>query len=772
MSTSQPAAEPVQAADPLRASTSRTRGDRRSAPPAARTWRRPILWTLPLYLGLQAAQLGVLRAVVPRFFWIDDAQIQFTPMAWWLGHNFSGTPPLLDPDQGMSADLSADMQYGVLDVVRWPFLIFAGHQHSLVGIATAQAWLSIFVLGIASLTLLLNHRVRPSLAVAGALGVATSGFMMWWASGWSPQMWSMATLIWLWAALSSRRWWGIVGVGLASAAVVCAGNPYLLPLVPVLVVACGYERWRAEGRSVLRSRETAATLLALAAGAALSTPTLVNALDVAQWMYRPSPAFTVASAGGSVNLLDVLVGGTTLLNERSLPILSTLLFAFPLMALVEWRRAIRGRGVLPAGALWLTAAALTQLPTYVSAFRYPFRLMIVVQVAFGLLAVLAFSHARLVNRRRLLVAAALVLGQTALAFSRAAVLWRWHILNMVLVGVAILALLAFVGALPVVRGVPTRWIRPVAAVVLVGLSASPLLVQLGMQTTVESRYEALVSGPDPRASVYRSRTNGYDVGATVSDVRQNAYARDTSLSVYAFGAFADGNDRGWHTGVLGGNANLPAGLRPGYGSLAVWPVGIQQVLKADYESGLYARQPGLTGTPKGSDVPWVDLLSGNRVLLGMTGRVPADVEAYFAKHWTTVSTRNGWTEYRRPHPLPGRITLESGAAATASGPDDGVAYLGRPLERYTVSTTAAGGRLVFRTPYWNGFRATLDGRPVKVSAFAGALLQVDLPAGVSAGDLKVYFEPIGARLLPASVGIGAVLLVLAAGLSLWRRPTS
>jgi hypothetical protein len=741
-------------------------GDRSAA---ASVWDRPGLWAIPLYLVLQAVQLGVLRRAAPHFFWLDDAQIQFTPMTWWLGRHFDGTPPLLDPDQGMADNLTADMQYGVLDVVRWPFLLFAGQQDSLAGIATAHAWISVFTLGCASLAVLLNHRVRPTLAVAGALGVATSGFMMWWASGWSPQMWSMATLVWLWAALSSHRWYGAVGVGLASAAVVCSGNPWIIPLVPVLVAAYGYERWRELGRGLLRSRQTGATVLALMAGVALSVPTLVNTLDIAQWMHRPAPEYVVASAGGALNLFDLFVGGTTQLNDRNVPMLSTLLFALPLLTLVDWRRAVRSPGVLTAGALWVTAAALTQLPTHLAALRYPFRVMVVVEVALGLLAVLAFASAPLVTRRRLLVAGGLVLLQAAIGLSRSPVLWRWHALSTVLVVLAVLAVLVLVGRLPVVRGVATRWVRPVAAATVVALAASPLLVQVAMMSTVQERYEHLVSGPDDRVDVFRSMTNGYDVGATVPQFRANAYATDTSLTVYPFGVFGDGNDRGWRHGVLGGNANLPADLRVGYGSLAVWHEGVRQVLEADYQNGLAYDQPGLMVVPEGSDVPWVDLLAGNRVLLGLDPHVPGAVSEYFEQHWTLVSSHDGWKEYQRAVPLPGRISQVSGVTVADAAPNDGVAHLGEPLERYTVSTGDSGGRLVFRTPYWNGFRATLDGRPVEVSAFEGSVLQVEVPAGVSSGRLEVFFEPIGARLLPVGVGAGAVLLLSAAAVSVLAR---
>ncbi len=723
---------------------------------------------LAAYLLAQSALLAGLHVVVPRFFWLDDAQIQFTPMSWWLGRRLAeGELPLLDPDQGMAANLTADMQYGVLDVVRWPFLLWAGAQEDLALVATVHAWLAVLVLGCACLSLLLRYGVQPALAAGTSLGAATSGFLLWWGSAWSPLMWSVAALVWLWAATESRRWHGVLGAGLACAAVVCAGNPYILPLVPVLLGCLAWTRWRVFGRALLRDRPTRATALALLAGGVLSLPTVVNALDMAEWMWRPAPEYTLGFAGGGVNLLDILVGGTTLLGGANVPIMSTAVIALPLVAFVQWRRAVQHPGVLVAGAVWAVSVLITQLPTFMLGFRMPWRLLGVVQVCFALLVVLAFTAASRLDRRRVVLAAALLLLQFLVALLRAPVLWRWHALGLVLAAVALLAVLVVVrpAVLSIVPWSP-RWGRPVAAAAVVLACGAPLVVQVAMGATLQERHEALVSGPTPVA-VFRPNTMGYDVGTTVSDFRNNALATDTSLSVYSFGALADNDDRGWAHGVLGGNANLPADLRVGYGSLAVWPRGVQEHLEADYQSGLRLDQPGLTVVPEGAPVPWVDLLSGNRVLLGRDGAVPPAVAEYFARHWVLVSVEDGWREYRRAVPLPGRVTMVVGAGTTVRthGPDDGVAALGRPFERYEVSTGDDGGRVVFRTPYWNGFSATLDGRPVEVSAYAGSVLQVVLPPGVDAGMLEVSFAPIGARLLLVCLPTGAVLLLIAVGLA-------
>ncbi len=735
---------------------------------------RPGLWAFPAYLCVQLALLAGLRAAVPRFFWFDDAQIQFMPMYWWLGRQLDdGGLPLLDPDQGMAGNLTADMQNGVLDPIRWPFMLWAGGQEDLLHVATVHGWLSVLVLGTACLALLLNHRVRPALAVAVAVGAATSGFFLWYGSAWSPVMWSLAALIWLWAALSSRRWYGVPGVGLATAAVVCAGNPYILPLLPVLVACQGLERWQRSGRRLLRDRHTWATVVALLAGMALSLPTLVNALDVAPWMWRLPAPVTVGSAGTGTNLLDIVLSGTTLLNASNVPIFSTAVIALPLLALVHWRRAVRAPGVLTAAAVWVVGVLWTQLPDAFLVFRIPFRLLSVVQVGFALLAVLAFTGAARVTRRRSAAALGLLALQFVVALMRAPMLWRWHVIGLA-VGVVALAAVVLLARPSVLHGArrARRLVRPVAVVTVVLACAAPLAVQLGLQGVLQERYEAITVREDQSGvPVYRPNTGGQDVGTTVQEFRDNAVATDTSLTIYAFGSFDDPDDRGWHRGVLGGNLNLLAGLRPGFGSLAVWPRGVQQHLAANYQSALDLQQRGLLAVPDGVDVPWVDLLSSNRVLLGVGGAVPQRLAGHFEQNWTFVADHDGYREYVRPEPLPGRVTavLGSGVTVADAGANDGVAVLGGPFERYTVTTGDDGGSLVFRTAYWNGFSASLDGRPLEVSAFEDAVLQVDLPAGVSGGTLEISFEPIGARLLPVALGAGGVLLAVAVVLTVWRR---
>jgi hypothetical protein len=365
-------------------------------------------------------------------------------------------------------------------------------------------------------------------------------------------------------------------------------------------------------------------------------------------------------------------------------------------------------------------------------------------------------------------------------------MWHWHVISGAVVTLAVAAVLVLVSpgarfapllpgplARPVgprLTGLLTRrWVRPLAAAGVLVLAISPLLGQLRFSTVVQQRYEALVPHAGDDGGLYRGLTMGDDVASSVEATRANAFATDSSLTVYPFGVFNDGDDRGWRHGVLGGNANLVAGLRPGYGSLAVWPKGVQEHLNADYQSGLSYDQPGLLDIPEGASVPWIDLLSGNRVLLGLNSYVPDRVAEYFEENWTLVYDRQGWKEYARPEAMPGRVTMATRTTVTAVGAEDGIAHAGSAFETYDVSTGHRTGSLVFRTPYWNGLRATLDGEPVEVSAYQGAVLQVRLPAGVTHGRLQISFEPIAARILPACVLAGGALLVVAVLVGARRR---
>jgi hypothetical protein len=171
---------------------------------------------------------------------------------------------------------------------------------------------------------------------------------------------------------------------------------------------------------------------------------------------------------------------------------------------------------------------------------------------------------------------------------------------------------------------------------------------------------------------------------------------------------------------------------------------------------------GLLDRVPGTDVPWIDAMSADRVLLPPS--TPRAVRRYFERGWTRGEDVGGFASFRRPEPLASRVTAATGVTALDDvGAGDRSAYPGEPLNTYRVSTDDDGGQLLFRIPWWPGLTATVDGRPVATSAVRGTLLRVAVPGGLDDARLEVRYEPAGGDLLvPAWVAGGLLVLGVAA----------
>ena len=730
------------------------------------------------YLGysvLQVAQLAVLHRLAPRFFWLDDSQAQFAPMVWWMGRNAQhGVPPLGDPDWGVAGAVTTDMQYGSFDPLHWAVAAVLGRNENLVRMTWEYGATCVLILGLGVLTLLRQHRVPGALAVAGAVGVASSGFFLWYGSFWWPLMWGTAWLPWLWVGLAGRRPVGVLLAGLGTWAVLASGNPYSIPFAAVIVAGQLWERRRAAGswRATGRSRLFRCQVLSCVGGAVIASPTLVNAVQATGYTTRQSAEAVLGNTGLAVpNLLDTLLGGPTLLGETNSfngaislsPSLATFLLAVPVLVLVRWRSAWWSPG-LPTAVLLVAAAVLaTQLPTVVGPFRFPFRHLVVVQVAVPVLALIGMAAAPASTPLRRRLAAALLGLQFLIAAFRAPLLWPWHVAALVVTGAALVCLLISLGE----RAVR---VRVTAGALVAVLSAGVLFLGEQMMVEVQDRQNATRGFTGAAGQPYRDigvpGQSGADaLGSTIADLRARSILTDQSATVYAWGGFPAvfGADRGWSQGLFPGNANVLAGAAVGFGYLASPHEYLNPVLCLSYVGSLGCADPGraLADVP-GTTRPWLDVLASDSVLLRVTA--PAQVRAWFDENWDAGPGDANWLRYTRPagDRLPGRMAQLDGVDVDEQDWTTGLARLGEPQETYRVSTSAdSPGTVLLRLPYWPGYRATVDDEPVQVSARAGALVQVVVPAGVSDGRLDVFFDPVGARLLVPSLLGGAIVLLAA-----------
>lgn len=719
--------------------------------------RTTLLCLLSLWV-LQAVQVLFLHWRDPRFFWLDDSQAQFGPTAWWAGQHLSGgRPPLLDADLGSGGNFVADIQYGTLDPLHWVLDYAASRTTNLLHFSWFFGALCMVLLGTGSLLLLLRHRVHPALAVAGAVGIASSGFYLWYGSSWWPVLWSVCWLPWLWLGLRGRSWQGVLVTGLAVWALIDAGNPYALPFAALLVVAQAVERCWGRGRRALLDPSSLARGGALLGGFVIALPTLLSVVQNTPVMSRPGPEMLIGNQGfGVPNLLDVVVGGPTLMGQTNsffgyiglTPAMATLAFALPLAALVSWRRALRRPGVLTAGSVYLAGLVATQLPTTFSVFRYPFRYLVIVQVFLPLLVLIAVSVAPVLTRRRLVLAGGLTLLTGLLAAFRAPDFLAWHVLGVVVVGAGAAA------AVVLLTGRAGRRVLALSAVVAVGAAAVVLPVGVQMMIRMQERADAQAGTVGLHRGPLRALYEGEAMGATVQDYRTTVFADDQVLTAIAYDFGLD-NGRSLH--LMRGNGNLLAGLYPGFGSIAVGQEAYNSRWCHSFD-GLTCSDPAALLAPApGTGTAWVDLLSADTVIVSTAA--PRALVQHFDTTRALVRTTDQFREYVREDGLPGRVTHVDGVQVDPAHYSSGPAWSGTAMDTYRVTTGARAGSLVLRVAYWPGMRATLNGRDLPVSTVDGAVVRLDVPAGVTSGQLQLSYRPVGDRILVPALAVGAILVL-------------
>ncbi len=740
-----------------------TRASEQGRPPATRLLK----WIFVYLLG-QAIFFYVLRKLDRRFFWLDDQQVQFLPTYHWFGRNLlDGRPPLMSPELGNAGNFVADAQYGVYDPGHWLLSALVSRAENLNDAAWIMSGSCVVVLGLGVIVLLSHYRCPPLLSVAAALGLANTGFFLWFGSSYWPLMLSTAWLPWFWYGLATPHRRGVVIVGLSAYLLVGAGYPYNLIFAAATVLAQAGERWLRNGFRAVVAREALARAAAGVAGVIAGLPTLLSLAQMIPFTTRTFPAGPLGNPGGyTPSLLDALVGGSTLTplvtsyyfgNLLLAPVAATAVFAVPALVLVRWRAVWRRPGVLTALALLALAAVATQTPTYVGPLRYPWRYLALIGLYMPLLVALGLTYGAAFTRKRLIAAAVILAGQAGLAVLRVPALVSWHLVALLVASLAVAGLVAATSATRrslVVAGMAALLTTSVAAPLVGERSA------VSSQARLDIAAGAPVTGRPSRSLVTRP-----EWGETVADFRKQSVAIGDHMTVLAWGGDLTVPASGWGNGVLLGNANLLADLQPGFSYAASaqsgWAVrGCQDHVGQHLDlpgcvQGLLAPVPGL------DDVPWVDAMSSDEVLLSQG--TPLPITAYFDQRWRAAGSMGAFRRYVRETATVGRVTGTAGQVTRLEQRkgDARLAFGGRPFDSYRVATGAGGGELVMRIPYWPGLRASVDGRAVSVTDVDRTLTVVRLPADLDQATLQLEFRPVGEVLLWPSMALGVVGVLLA-----------
>lgn len=736
-----------------------------------------------LFLGVQAALMAAIAVWQPRFFYYDDLQVQYIPVWRWLGPQVgSGGLPLMDPDQGSGGALVADLQYGILDPVHWALAWVVAQVDDLNLVAWGLRTLVVLVLGLGTVALARALGARPVWAALAAVGAVNCGFLVWFASWW-PAGWGTAWMPWLWWALVSRSRAAVPVAVLASYLLITSGYPYVLPFTGVMVLGVVGERLLRD-RRVRGQGDLVVRLVAGAGGALLGASGLLTASALTPFSQRSqAPADPFGNAGQYIpNLLDVLSGGVTTSpsvvgwwGDRLPPaVLAFAWFVLPCLALVRWRgdggpgAAWRAPGVPTAALLCAVAVVATQTPTIVADFRYPFRYVVVLGATLPLLvAVVASRRGLEITRSRLLVAGVLLAVQAGVGLSRTPALWKWHVLPAV-VGVLVLAVLRWSARregrdVPSARRGLARWAAP--PVVLLLATAGAPLASIG--TAISYADVDAVSAGRPVSGL--PARGVYESGLWPSRASEfRALSQGVGLDATVMWWPGPGEDRGALEGVPVGSAGLLAGVSTGYSYTSLgqagwagrWCADIVGQLNAcaDPAASLLERVPGTTTS-------WLLAMSKDVVLLD--DRAPDSIREGLAAEYDQVGEDRGFSRWERRDPTPGRVTWAGADVDSVRAVD-----VQADEERYDVVWSAGDStRILTRIPWWPGYTATLDGRPLDVDVVEGTLVSVELPSAGGQGQLEIRYERPRAAAGFAAVGLGVVLSVgaVGAGVLLRRR---
>lgn len=700
------------------------------------------------WLGWQAVTVSSIAALVlfigatwPRFFFAGDKQNQYLPVARDIGRRLRDGEwlPVIDPDLGRSGNYALDLQYGLFEPTHWVVAVALSYVDNLsvAALLWAAAFLAVLGTGVCALALRLG--VPGGWSAAVGVGVAASGYVLFWAApSWIPALTSFAWVPWWWWCVTSPRprSLGVVASGVL-AFLICAGGWPATGILWAAVVAGVLVE------SVLRRSEPGllrSTLLHLLASVGGGIAALVTVLPLAQAVGYTARATDLSTSGMFVpNLADFLAfaspgyeAGTPALGRypQVVPLFFGVWFVAVLVWLVPWRRAVLQRpGVITALVGLVITLLASQAPTNLGALRWPVRMLPGVPLFLGIgVAVAVVALGLRVTRARVLGVALSLLAVSLLSWFRHPDSSDWLLPSVLMLAAAGVLLLTI-----------RRWpgfAGPVA-----------------LATTV------LLAG----WAVYTHGSHGMADRGTPPYLGPGTLALEDEPTLVLY---PRDNSRHWFPqGIASGFLRLSAEQRnqPGYSSIGqkgwddrfavqsahsfVLPSGVEQVTAIEPRTGR----------------TWGDLLGYQAVVVHdgphlrrFRAALESREEAGLPAEWEQSARTKDFAKFSRvpPRDDAGRVTAVLGTA------DVTPVEVTRNQQTYDVDT-ADGATLVFRDLYWPGYEATLDGEQLEVEPLGDTLVTVTLPEG-SSGTLEVRYVPIATGVWVTLVALGSFLVLLAA----------
>ena len=693
----------------------------------------------------------------PRFFWNDDYQMTFIPVFEEVNRAWrAGEWPLLTQSSWVCGNLAGEYQYGTFSIfINLCILAIWSLGLPLAGKAAAFAVVHEFVLAAGAFTLARSRGLGPPLATLVALVAALNGWIVCWgATNWIAGLTSFAWLPWAWWAIehaAGPRW---RGRWIAAAAVflylsLTAGWPFTTLMLLLLSAWIAARRIAAgEGLRPLLSLSAAWTL-----GGLMALPALWMLIEYVQGSER-----TGGGTGLNWTWTVPMMAWPALLAPTAPTIWKSFYADLPHLPL-ELANGMAPVVMLAVGLAlaprpwrrewpWLLGllALLAVISTLPSAgvFRWSFRWLPLFHLVLALTAAEAWQSSEgIASSRSLrwrhaggLVAVALGTGYLALRG------WSIPIFDLHMFDLAVIAAArAAIGIASAARPAVTAWLP--AAVTAAAIISLFLRVPPNLAVPVFPFDESFLDA----APLDRDRLH---MSLYVEEDLPSARLPPGSLGQ----AFRPGNSA------------MLAGIRMINGYSPIHPRGIGTMLPFETHGQMFpeaVRWVFAEGAGPGDVLPTigVDAL----VVSKNAARIGSLPDAEWERVW---SGDEADVYHRRGVTVRSATILSPDAAAEEASRRAPLVIDGRHRAEIDLPAAAAPRLVVFPRPWYAGWQATLDGRPIPTTAYKNVAIAAAVPAN-AAGRLTIAYRPAGFTL---GLPIALVAALVTLGVALRSRASS
>jgi hypothetical protein len=689
-----------------------------------------------------AAAVPLLKNTI--FYYWDDSAAAATPMWRRLGEALlEGRLPLLEIDMWRGGNLAAEAATGMWNPV---VMALAVATYPIDNMALAMTVIKTFfmlVMAVGSYLLAREYGVRSGLAAAMGAAMPLAGYSFFMdATSWVNALMVTAFIPWVW--LAARRTLNhansILWLVLAGYLACSLGNPYGPLATGFVVLAVLIEAW------LLGNRGAAVRLALAGVAVVLLTVMVYLPLLMTTSVGVRAAATTFNDEFFSPNLSNML-GISTPTGQpwvRSFgqpflvfPAMYLAWFILPTLPWLRWRSLRdKWRSLTAVGVFGCISLLLVLGPSNLWMFRWPLRLIDFLWFPVMLLWVVLANEGLDRSRARLKY-----LASGALIALGAYLAWADLPQHLIRIGVGTVLVSILVGLL-LRRGLLTR---SGTAVLLLGT-----LVVLAMQVHYYPKHLGVADYRFPTSQQLITERFAKYQGLTVQVASTGVLAEQDMVP-----------DRGYQDMIFG-TLYSTAGVESTTGYTGIGFTKLDNALCMTYQ-GSTCREAwqSLWQRPAGADVPLADLLRAQTVVaqnsLIDTRAEPPPAGWRRAPDKETTELVTVWV---RSAPLPwpdGRVSHTSDNVRVVTD-----RRVGPTGER--VAFRADGpGEVTFARLNWPGYVAAVNGAPATVRTGPAGLVVVDLPAGVTEGELVLSWHVPGK---PVSIAAFALGLLLSAGLVL------